>query len=75
MRKVYNKFTGEKNTEIIDNQIQQLRYGAGKHFFNLSTQQIYPEADYWMCINKNIFDFVLRVVKDDYGLLVEKILV
>ena len=37
-----------------------------------SLQEIYPEQDYWMCIARDRFSFVLQIVKDQDGYLAVK---
>ena len=52
----------------IDERLKQLRYGGGSHFFEPGLQDVFPEKDFWMCIDRNRFDFVLRIEKDAAGL-------
>ena len=51
----------------IDERIKALRTDGGEHFFNRETQDVYPEADYWMCIEYDKFTFVLKIGKDNQG--------
>ena len=57
----------------IDEKLQALRTGGGRHFFDPEQQDVFPEKDFWMCIEKNRFDFVIRVEKDEDGLIARKI--
>ena len=57
----------------IDERLQALRTGGGRHFFDPENQEVYPEKDFWMCIEKNRFDFVIRIEKDRDGLIARKI--
>jgi 2-phosphosulfolactate phosphatase len=57
----------------FDEQVRSLRMDGGEHFFNPDTQEVFPEKDFWMCIDCNRFDFVLRVGRDELGLIAEKI--
>ena len=57
----------------IDARLQALRTGGGRHFFDPENQEVYPEKDFWMCIEKNRFDFVIRIEKDRDGLIARKI--
>lgn len=57
----------------IDERLQALRTGGGRHFFDPENQEVYPEPDFWMCIEKNRFDFVIRIEKDRNGLIARKI--
>lgn len=52
----------------IDKRLKQLHYGGGSHFFDPELQDVFPEKDFWMCIDRNRFDFVLRIEKDAAGL-------
>ncbi len=52
----------------IHEKLKQLQYGGGQHFFLPDLQEVYPEKDFWMCIDLNRFDFVLRVERDADGL-------
>ena len=53
----------------IDERLQALRTGGGSHFFAPDLQDVYPEKDFWMCIDRDIFDFVIRIEKDGDGFL------
>ena len=54
---------------VIDERLQTLRTGGGHHFFDPALQEVYPEKDFWMCIDRDIFDFVIRVEKDGDGFI------
>ena len=58
----------------LEARIRALRWHGGEHFFNPATQQIYPEPDFWVCMQRNIFPFVLRVRRDASGLYMEKVI-
>ena len=51
----------DKPMEDIDERIKELQFHGGEHFFNPDTQEIFPQEDFWLCIKRDIFDFVLRV--------------
>ena len=51
----------------MDERVKRLRYEGGAHFFDRQNQDVFPEPDFWMCIEYNKFDFVLRVDKDEKG--------
>ena len=53
----------------IDGKLKSLSRGGGRHFFDPAQQDVYPEKDFWMCIDRNRFDFVLKVEKDQDGLV------
>ena len=53
----------------IDDRLQALRTGGGKHFFNPDNQEVFPEKDFWMCVDRDRFDFVIRVENRDGSLV------
>jgi 2-phosphosulfolactate phosphatase len=57
----------------IDERLKGLRQGGGRHFFDPENQEVFPEKDFWMCIRRDRFDFVLSVQKDELGLISRKI--
>jgi len=57
----------------MDARTQALRWHGGEHFFNPHTQEIYPEPDFWLCVKRDQFPFVLRAVTDQDGLRMEKV--
>ena len=60
--------TGQEMPDI-DQKLQSLSRGGGWHFFDPDRQEIYPEKDFRMCIDRNRFDFVLKIEKDQNGLV------
>ena len=57
----------------IDERLQALRTGGGKHFFDPALQDVYPEKDFGMCVDRDRFDFVIRLEKDRDGLVSKKL--
>lgn len=57
----------------IDARIAGLRYHGGEHFFDPDNQSVYPEPDFWLCCKRDVFPFVLRVERDEYGYITKKI--
>lgn len=49
----------------IQEQAEQLRYDGGEHFFDQEQQEVYPEEDFWMCVQCNIFPFIIRMKQCD----------
>ena len=45
----------------ITDKLNELKNTSGKKFFNKVDGVSFPEPDFFMCITKNIFDFVLRL--------------
>jgi 2-phosphosulfolactate phosphatase len=56
----------------VDEYLLDLKNGSGKKFFDSEMQDIYPEQDFWMCIDKDKFDFVLIAHKEKNGIFVKK---
>ena len=53
----------------FDERVQHLRIQGGEHFFDPERQEIFPEADFWRCIEYDRFDFVVRIERDERGLV------
>ena len=53
----------------IGRKLRSLAQGGGRHFFDPAQQEVFPEKDFWMCIDRNRFDFVLKVERDRDGLI------
>ena len=53
----------------IDAKLKGLRTGGGRHFFDPANQQVFPEPDFWMCIDRDKFGFVLRIERDGEGFI------
>ncbi len=51
-----------------------LRERAAKHFFDPTQQEVFPEQDFWMSIDVDRFDLVLKVQKDEAGRNVVRVL-
>ena len=64
--------TGEGMPDI-DRRLQDLRTGGGRHFFDPDNQEVFPRADFGMCVDRDRFGFVIRIEKDGDGLISRKI--
>ena len=64
--------TGEGMPDI-DRRLQDLRTGGGRHFFDPDNQEVFPQADFGMCVDRDRFGFVIRIEKDGDGLISRKI--
>jgi len=55
-----------ENNEMadIEQRAVNLKNNGGRHFFDNTRQEIFPQEDFWMCIKCNRFPFVIQVVKD-----------
>lgn len=56
----------------FEKKISDLKNGGGRHFFDQSRQEVFPEADYWMCIDYDRFPFVIKIDKDKLGFITHK---
>ena len=60
--------------ENLEDEIEKLKLTSGKKFFDSSNEEIFPKEDFYLCVEINKFDFILRVNKDINGMLyMEKI--
>lgn len=50
-----------------------LKDRGGEHFFDPDNQEVFPEADFWACVQCDKFPFVLRVRRED-GLLCSELI-
>lgn len=57
----------------IDAQLQQLRYTSGAKFFDPGQQGVFPQRDFELCIQRDRFDFVLRVAKNEEPPYIQRI--
>lgn len=64
--------TGKNKQDYLE-KIHDLKYTAGKKFFDIQLQDIYPEKDFWMCTEYNLFSFVLIAHKEKIGLSIERL--
>ena len=51
----------------IAQRVAALQFAGGEHFFDRDNQEVFPEQDFWMCIQYNKFPFVLQVQQDELG--------
>ena len=56
----------------IEGKLRALAHEGGKHFFDPALRDVFPEKDFWMCIDLNRFDFVLRIERDPNGLVARR---
>lgn len=52
----------------IDKKLRKLKYTDGSKFFSPMKQKVFPQDDFWMCIRRDIFDFVIKVEDTEDGL-------
>lgn len=63
---------GKENPDF-KHKIVGLKDSGGKHFFDQLSQDIFPEADFWMCVEYDRFPFVIRINKDELGFITRRI--
>ncbi len=56
----------------LEQKVNSLKNHGGEHFFDQSRQDIFPEADFYMCIEYNKFPYVIKMEKDEIGFVAEK---
>ena len=59
--------------EDFEQRLIGLKTNGGAHFFDKARQDVFPEADFHMCIKPNIFPFVIKIEKDDMGFIASKV--
>ena len=65
----------DEKTFDIGERIKDLRLNGGQHFFDPNNQEVFPQKDFYMCIERDIFDFVIRIDKDESGYVANRIFV
>ena len=65
----------DESLSDINERVNALRYYGGQHFFDPDNQDVFPQKDFYMCINRDIFDFVIRIDKDEHGFIANRICV
>lgn len=63
---------GEELTNMKE-RVADLQYHGGEHFFNPDTQEVFPEPDFWLCIQYNRFPYILEISKDELGFVTKRI--
>lgn len=58
--------------EDFEQRLNRLKTNGGAHFFDKARQDVYPEADFYMCVRPNIFPFVIKIEKDEIGFIASK---
>lgn len=56
----------------FEQRVSDLKIHGGAHFFDQYKQHIFPEADFWMCIDYDKFPFVIKMDKDELGFITRK---
>ncbi len=56
----------------LDQRVNDLKNHGGEHFFDRDRQEIFPEADFYMCTEYNKFPFVIKIEKDEMGFVANR---
>lgn len=56
----------------IEPRVADLRNNGGQHFFDEARQEVFPQDDFWMCIEYNQFPFIIQIDKDEKGYIAHK---
>ena len=59
----------DKEFPNFEKRVSDLQYKGGEHFFDPLRQEIFPEADFWMCIKYDLFPFIVRIERDNFGFI------
>ena len=57
----------------INERVNALRFNGGQHFFDKDNQDVFPQKDFYMCIDRDKFDFVIRIDRDEHGFMANRI--
>ena len=57
----------------FEKKVADLQYHGGEHFFDKDRQEIFPEPDFWKCIQYDRFPFVIQVKKDEKSYITQKL--
>ena len=64
----YIKSLLEGNPLEMSARMEALKYTSGAKFFDPAQQEVFPEADFHICVQLDKYDFALRLRKDAAGL-------
>ena len=62
-----------KPIEQIRKRAEDLKYAEGKKFFDPKQADVFPEADFWLCVDADRFDFAVRALRQEDGFLMEAV--
>lgn len=64
MCKIYKSLLENKQIDNLKKEIEKLKISTAARFFDKEKQNDFPKRDFYLCIELNKFDFVLKVNKD-----------
>lgn len=68
----YIKSLLENHPISLESEIEKLKFTSGAKFFDKQQNEVFPEQDFYLCTNPNIFPFALRLEKDENGVMCMK---
>jgi len=68
---IRNELTGKESDWPA--MVQTMRLGSGARFFEPASQQWAPQEDFHLCINRNRFNFILKVTEREGVLSLKKL--
>ena len=64
----YIKNLLEGNSSDFTKMVEHIKNTSGKRFFDIDMQEHCPSEDFYLCLDLNRFNFVLKASRDDKGL-------
>lgn len=52
----------------LESEIENLKITSGAKFFDKAQNDVFPEADFHMCVEYDKFDFIVKLEKDEDGI-------
>lgn len=68
----YIKSLLENNPISLESEIEKLKFTSGAKFFDRQQNEVFPEQDFYLCTNPNLFHFALCLEKDENGVMCMK---
>lgn len=68
---IQNSLTGKKND--FQKMMSIIKKTSGKRFFDIDRQQFAPSTDFYLCMDINAFDFILKVNKIEDSHYLERV--
>lgn len=62
----------DRSFENIEDEIKKLKLTSGKKFFDDNNKDVFPKEDFYLCVEINKFNFILKVNKSENGMLYMK---
>lgn len=65
----YVKYKLQGKSYDFNHAVEVIKNSSGKRFFMPEKQHFSPESDFHLCMKLNVFDFVLKVEKDENNMM------